>query len=218
MSLNGGTQASSGILYGATYERGRAANGTGALGTIFSINAGLPPKWATLTPSIAVSWTHGGDARTMRNGEGYLLKSELTPFHVAVQVRDIAEARNFYCEILGCTEGRSDASWVDFNLFGHQFVCHLNPGLGQTGKIASHYNPVDGHGVPVPHFGVVLELERWDQLAERLRERDVKFVVEPYVRFRGQPGEQATMFLFDPSGNALEFKAFRDISAQLFAT
>jgi hypothetical protein len=146
------------------------------------------------------------------------MKSELTPFHVAVQVRNIAEARHFYREILGCMEGRSDTSWVDFNLFGHQFVCHLNPDLGPTGKIASHYNPVDGHGVPVPHFGVVLELERWNQLVERLKARDVKFVVEPYVRFRGQPGEQATMFLFDPTGNALEFKAFKDIDAQLFAT
>ncbi len=142
----------------------------------------------------------------------------LTPFHVAVQVRDIAEARRFYRELLGCSEGRSDAQWVDFDLFGHQFVCHLNPALGASGAIAAHYNPVDGHGVPVPHYGVVLEMETWHALAARLREHDVKFVIEPCVRFAGQPGEQATMFLLDPSGNALEFKAFRDIEGQLFAT
>lgn len=141
----------------------------------------------------------------------------LTPFHVAVQVRDVAESRRFYREILGCNEGRSDEQWVDFDLFGHQFVCHLNPALGPKGTIAAHYNPVDGHGVPVPHFGVVLEMPAWEALAERLRKHGVKFVIEPYVRFAGQPGEQATMFLLDPSGNALEFKSFRDIEGQLFA-
>jgi extradiol dioxygenase family protein len=141
----------------------------------------------------------------------------LTPFHVALQVRDIAEARQFYGEVLGCPEGRSDDHWVDFNLFGHQFVCHLNPGLGKTGKLKSHYNGVDGHGVPVPHCGVVLDMERWQALAHRLKDRGVRFVIEPYVRFAGQPGEQATMFLLDPSGNALEFKAFRDIESSLFA-
>jgi len=144
------------------------------------------------------------------------VKEALTPFHVAVQVRDIAEARRFYQGILGCEEGRSDEGWVDFNLFGHQFVCHLNPTLGRSGKVASHFNPVDGHGVPVPHFGVVLELRRWNELALRLKRAQVEFVVEPYIRFKGQPGEQATMFLFDPSGNALEFKSFRDIARQLF--
>lgn len=142
----------------------------------------------------------------------------LTPFHIAVQVRDIEEARRFYKDTLGCTEGRSDALWVDFNLFGHQFVCHLNPALGKDGKIGSHQNAVDGHGVPVPHCGVVLELATFDALAERIRRAGVKFVIEPYVRFKGQPGEQATMFLLDPSGNALEFKAFRNIAEQLFAT
>jgi len=143
---------------------------------------------------------------------------KLTPFHVAVQVRDLAEARKFYAQTLGCEEGRSDASWVDFNLYGHQFVCHLNPGLGSAGKIHSHYNQVDGHGVPVPHFGVVLELQIWNALAKRLQNQQVEFIVEPHVRFQGQPGEQATMFLLDPSGNALEFKAFKDIARQLFAT
>ncbi len=142
----------------------------------------------------------------------------LTPFHIAVQVRDIEEARRFYKGLLGCTEGRSAPEWVDFNLFGHQFVCHLNPALGPAGRITSHYNPVDGHGVPVPHFGVVLEMENWQTLAERLKQHGVKFVIEPYIRFEGEPGEQATLFFLDPSGNALEFKAFKDIDAQLFAT
>ena len=142
----------------------------------------------------------------------------LTPFHIAVQVRDIAEARHFYKGLLGCAEGRSATQWVDFNLFGHQFVCHLNPSLGKDGKVGSHSNHVDGHGVPVPHCGVVLEMPTFDALAQRLRVAGVKFVIEPYVRFKGQPGEQATMFLLDPSGNALEFKAFQNIAEQLFAT
>jgi extradiol dioxygenase family protein len=142
----------------------------------------------------------------------------LTPFHIAVQVRDIEEARRFYQGLLGCTEGRSSREWVDFNLFGHQFVCHLNPALGPDGRISSHYNPVDGHGVPVPHFGVVLEMGAWQALAERLKRHGVQFVIEPYIRFEGEPGEQATLFFLDPSGNALEFKAFKDIDSQLFAT
>lgn len=142
----------------------------------------------------------------------------LTPFHIAIQVRDIEEARRFYKGLLGCSEGRSATEWVDFNLFGHQFVCHLNPGLGAQGRIAAHYNPVDGHGVPVPHFGVVLEMADWQSLAERLKQQHVQFVIEPYIRFKGEPGEQATLFFLDPSGNALEFKAFKDIAGQLFAT
>ncbi len=141
----------------------------------------------------------------------------LTPFHVAVTVRDLAEARRFYGGLLGCPEGRSDAGWVDFNLFGHQFVCHLNPQLGSNGTIEAHFNPVDGHSVPVPHFGVVLSMPDWEALARRLVEGRVRFVVEPHIRFRGLPGEQATLFLRDPSGNALEFKAFKDIAGQLFA-
>lgn len=145
------------------------------------------------------------------------MDAKLTPFHLAVQVRDIAEARQFYAGTLGCEEGRSDVSWVDFNLFGHQFVCHLNPDLGPTGQIRAHNSSVDGHGVPVPHFGVVLELPIWAALAERLQKAEVDFIVAPYVRFQGQVGEQATMFLSDPSGNALEFKAFKDIARQLFA-
>jgi extradiol dioxygenase family protein len=143
---------------------------------------------------------------------------KLQPFHLAVQVRDIPEAREFYTGLLGCGEGRSDESWVDFNLFGHQFVCHLNPALGKEGRIDSHVNPVDSHSVPVPHFGVVLEMEQWTQLAEKLKTREIEFVIEPYIRFEGKPGEQATMFFLDPSGNALEFKAFKDIEKQLFET
>jgi hypothetical protein len=146
------------------------------------------------------------------------MQSALTPFHIAVQVRSIDEARHLYKSVLGCTEGRSTAEWVDFNLYGHQFVCHLNPALGSNGRISSHYNPVDGHGVPVPHCGVVLEMSEWGRLAERLRGHGVEFVIEPYIRFAGEPGEQATMFLLDPSGNALEFKSFRNIATQLFAT
>jgi extradiol dioxygenase family protein len=141
----------------------------------------------------------------------------LTPFHVAVQVRDIAEARRFYTEVLGCSEGRSARDWVDFNMFGHQFVCHLNPALGRDGRIGSHFNPVDGQGVPVPHCGVVLEASAWAQLAARLKHHPVDWVIEPYTRFRDAPGEQSTLFIRDPSGNALEFKSFRDITGQLFA-
>ncbi|MBN69574.1 MAG: glyoxalase [Gimesia sp.] len=143
---------------------------------------------------------------------------QLDPFHLAFQVRDIAEARAFYGDLLGCSEGRSAETWVDFNFFGHQVVCHLNPDIGPDGSIAAHVNPVDGHGVPVPHFGVVLTMDRWQSLADRLRERQIEFIIEPYIRFQGQPGEQATMFFLDPSGNALEFKAFKDIESQLFAT
>ena len=136
----------------------------------------------------------------------------LNPFHIAITVRDIPESRSFYAGVLGCPEGRSDQSWVDFNLFGHQFVCHLNPDIGKDGKVESHYNPVDGHGVPVPHYGVVLEMEQWENLATNLKQHKIEFIIEPYVRFKGQTGEQATMFFLDPSGNALEFKAFKDMS------
>ena len=141
--------------------------------------------------------------------------TELTPFHIAFPVRDIAEARRFYGEMLGCPEGRSAPDWVDFDLFGHQIVAHFKPGMGEAGEEA-HHNPVDGHDVPVPHFGVVLDMDRFDALAGRLKAAGVSFVIEPYVRFKGEVGEQATMFFLDPSGNALEFKAFRDRS-QLFA-
>ncbi|MGD8417224.1 MAG: VOC family protein [Pseudomonadales bacterium] len=138
----------------------------------------------------------------------------MNPFHLAIQVRDLEEARAFYGGLLGAPEGRSDRTWVDFNLLGHQLVCHLAP----ASQPSVHVNPVDGHGVPVPHFGVVLDMQTWSALAERLTAAGVEFVIEPHIRFKGQPGEQATMFFLDPSGNALEFKAFQDIEAQLFAT
>ena len=141
----------------------------------------------------------------------------LTPFHVAVQVRDIDEARRFYGGTLGCPEGRSADDWVDFDLFGHQFVCHLNPHLGRSGRLSSLFNTVDGHGVPVPHCGVVLEAAEWAKLAERLRHHEVEWVIEPCTRFAGTPGEQSTLFILDPTGNALEFKSFRNIDEQLFA-
>ncbi len=142
----------------------------------------------------------------------------LTPFHLAFQVRDIAEAREFYGQKMGFPEGRNDTNWVDFNMFGHQVVVHLNPELGPNGKVATYCNPVDDHAVPVPHFGVVLKVEDWKALSERARKFVDNFIIEPYVRFEGQPGEQYTMFFEDPSGNALEFKAFADIESQLFAT
>ena len=141
----------------------------------------------------------------------------LTPFHIALQVRNLDEARDFYRRILECAEGRSNENWADFNLYGHQLVCHLNPALGSDGHIQAHFNPVDGHEVPVPHCGVVLEMKEWELLAERLKLQQVAFLVPPQVRFAGQAGEQATMFLLDPSGNALEFKSFRNIDKQLFA-
>ena len=140
----------------------------------------------------------------------------LRPFHLAVQVRDIDEARKFYVGVLGCGEGRSDEHWVDLNLFGHQLVCHLNPAIGTQARLQLHENPVDGHRVPVPHFGVVLEMDDWKRFASRLSGQGVQFIIEPHIRFQGQPGEQATLFFLDPSGNALEFKGFKDIRAQLF--
>jgi extradiol dioxygenase family protein len=140
----------------------------------------------------------------------------LTPFHVAVPVHDIASARAFYAGVLGCPEGRSAPQWIDFNLFGHQFVVHLDTSRVPA-NADSTTNAVDGHGVPVPHYGVVLEMPDWEALRDRLQSHGVAWVIEPYTRFKGEPGEQATMFLRDPSGNALEFKAFRDIAGQLFA-
>ena len=141
----------------------------------------------------------------------------LTPFHLAIQVRDINEARDFYGVKMGLPEGRSAQEWIDFNLFGHQLVTHLNPAIGKSGKVPSAANGVDGHGVPVPHFGVVLNFDEWEALANTVAEFIDGFIIEPYVRFKGAPGEQGTMFFIDPSGNALEFKAFKDIDAELFA-
>ncbi|MEM7385102.1 MAG: VOC family protein [Verrucomicrobiota bacterium] len=147
----------------------------------------------------------------------FLPHTMVTPFHIAVQVRNIPEARDFYGNKLGLEEGRSDEIWIDWNCFGHQVVTHLNPNLGPEGRVASHCNPVDSHAVPVPHFGVILTISRWEAFAERCRSVIDHFLIEPYVRFEGQPGEQRTMFFEDPSGNALEFKAFADIENQLFA-
>lgn len=142
---------------------------------------------------------------------------QLTPFHLAIQVRDIEEARDFYGTKMGLPEGRSSKHWIDFNLFGHQLVVHLNPTIGKSGKITNISNPVDGHGVPVPHFGVVMKFDDWHALANKLRKFIDNFIIEPYVRFEGEPGEQGTLFFADPSGNALEFKAFKNIENELFA-
>lgn len=136
----------------------------------------------------------------------------LSPFHVAFPVHDLAAARAFYGGTLGCPEGRSSDEWIDFNFYGHQIVAHLAP--EETGPVRR--NTVDSHGVPVRHFGIVLPMSEWEALAARLRARGVRFLIEPYVRFKGQAGEQATMFFLDPSGNALEIKAFADIG-KLFA-
>lgn len=138
----------------------------------------------------------------------------LAPFHLAIPVHDLSAARRFYGEVFGLAEGRSSAQWVDFDFFGHQLVIHEHPKTASQER--AHTNPVDGHDVPVPHFGVVLDWRRWEALAARLQSFGIEFVIEPHIRFRGQSGEQATMFLLDPCGNALEFKAFKDIG-QLFA-
>ena len=136
----------------------------------------------------------------------------LRPFHLAFPVHDLAAARCFYADVLGCPEGRSSAEWIDFDLYGHQIVAHLSP----AAKPVASSNAVDGHDVPVPHFGVVLTMADWRALSERVAAAGVTFGIAPHVRFVGQPGEQATMFFHDPSGNALEFKAFAD-DASLFA-
>ncbi len=137
----------------------------------------------------------------------------LRPFHLAFPVDDLAEARRFYGETMGCAQGRSSEEWIDFDFYGHQIVAHL--AKGRAGDRAS--NHVDGHGVPVPHFGIVLAMAEWQALAERLTAAGVDFAIAPTIRFKGRPGEQATMFFRDPSGNALEMKAFADDS-MLFAT
>jgi uncharacterized protein len=136
----------------------------------------------------------------------------LPPFHLAFPVDDLAAARSFYGELLGCREGRSAEKWIDFDLYGHQIVAHFAPELVRKRTT----NAVDGEDVPVPHFGVVLAMAEWRQLADKLESAGTNFVIEPMIRFEGQPGEQATMFLLDPAGNALEFKAMAD-TAKLFA-
>lgn len=136
----------------------------------------------------------------------------LSPFHLAFPVHDLAAARAFYGDLLGCPEGRSAEDWVDFNFYGHQIVAHLAP--AETGL--AQRNEVDGKGVPVRHFGIVLPMADWEALAQRLQARGQQFLIEPHIRFKGEPGEQATMFFLDPSANALEVKAFGDIT-RLFA-
>ncbi len=136
----------------------------------------------------------------------------ISPFHLAIPVHNLTECRLFYKDVLGCEEGRSSTHWVDFNFFGHQLVIHYKP----KSEEVLHTNPVDGKDVPVPHFGIVLPWSDFQTFAEHLKQKKIQFVIEPYIRFEGQVGEQATMFFYDPAGNALEFKAFKDIN-QLFA-
>jgi extradiol dioxygenase family protein len=150
-----------------------------------------------------------------RNDELLELGSQamtLRPFHLAFPVHDLAAARAFWGGVIGCPEGRSSDEWIDFDFYGHQIVAHLAPDAAPDRAS----NPVDGHDVPVPHFGIVLAMDDWQALADRLAAAGSEFVIEPHIRFRGQPGEQATMFFRDPSGNAIEMKAFADLG-QLFA-
>ena len=139
--------------------------------------------------------------------------NKLTPFHLAIPVHNLSKCRDFYKQILGCEEGRSSDHWVDFDLFGHQLVIHYKE--KSIEKVDKNSNLVDGKDVPVPHFGVVLEWNTFQELSIRLKSKNIKFTIEPYIRFKGLPGEQATMFFKDPSGNALEFKSFKDFN-QIF--
>ncbi|MBK0393791.1 VOC family protein [Ramlibacter algicola] len=136
----------------------------------------------------------------------------MPPFHLAFPVHDLAEARRFYGGLLGCPEGRSSPDWIDFNFHGHQIVAHLAPDECNFSAVSA----VDGHGVPVRHFGVVLSMAQWHEMADKLRSAGTEFVIEPYIRFKGEVGEQATMFFRDPSGNAIELKAFANLES-LFA-
>ena len=139
-------------------------------------------------------------------------KNNIQPFHLAIPVNDLEKSRDFYKNILGCKEGRSSDHWVDFNLFGHQLVIHLKEKLEEKTKT----NSVDGKDVPIPHFGVILEWNQFHEFSNILNKKDVKFIIEPYIRLEGLPGEQATMFFKDPCGNALEFKSFKDFN-QIFS-
>jgi len=134
---------------------------------------------------------------------------KISPFHLAIPVNDLTVCRKFYGDILNCEEGRSASQWVDFNFFGHQLVIHQRPEAEKTPKKV--YNPVDGHNVPIPHFGVVLEWDVWHELKALVIKKNIQFIIEPYIRFKGEPGEQATMFFLDPEGNALEFKSFKSL-------
>ena len=132
--------------------------------------------------------------------------NSLQPFHLAFPVKDLSETKEIYTQVLGCTLGRSSDHWIDFNLFGHQVVAHLKP--EEVGKVKT--SDVDKKQVPVRHFGIVLDWDKWHEFSKDLKEKSVKFLIEPYIRFKGEVGEQATMFFLDPSGNALEFKSFKD--------
>ncbi|MBS0966853.1 VOC family protein [Acetobacter okinawensis] len=134
------------------------------------------------------------------------------PFHLAFPVDNLTEARAFYGDKMGCSEGRSSSDWVDFDFFGHQIVAHM----ADCSNNRLHLSSVDNHAVPVPHFGVVLNMPQWEELSKKLIDAKTKFVIDPYIRFKGQPGEQATMFFYDPFGNAIEIKAFADLKS-LFA-
>ena len=136
----------------------------------------------------------------------------LRPFHLAIPVSDLNESINFYEKVLGCKRGRKDKEWVDYNLFGHQLVLHEDKNLINR----EHFNEVDGKSVPIPHFGVVLEWDEFKSFSNELIQQKIDFQIAPYLRFEGEPGEQLTMFFYDPSGNALEFKSFKN-SEQLFA-
>jgi hypothetical protein len=136
----------------------------------------------------------------------------MRPFHLAFPVDDLEKTRYFYTKTLGCNEGRSSDRWIDFDMYGHQVVAHL---IDKVEEVQT--NPVDGDDVPASHFGVILEMKQWHQLSEKLKELGIKFIIEPHIRFKGEAGEQATMFFLDPCGNALEFKAFND-DKQIFAT
>ena len=139
--------------------------------------------------------------------------SAVRPFHLALPVKSLDNARKFYGEILGLEQGRSSDDWIDWNFFGHQFVTHVAPEIAGV----KNHSGVDGHNVPVPHFGVVLLREYWDDVARKIAESDIEFVIEPYIRFQGKPGEQGTMFFYDYCGNALEFKTFKS-DDDIFAT
>ncbi len=141
------------------------------------------------------------------------MSNSISPFHLAIPVDNLQKARHFYNSVLELNEGRSSDHWVDFNFFGHQLVIHYKP---KSNTKEDHTNSVDGKDVPVPHFGVVLDWDQWHLLAKTLEDKKIKFVIEPYIRFKGEIGEQATMFFYDPCGNALEFKSFKD-QTQLFA-
>lgn len=142
------------------------------------------------------------------------MEQKITPFHIAIPVHNLATCRTFYKEVLGCKEGRSSKHWVDFNFFGHQLVIHYKPKTTKSQELPT--NAVDGKEVPVPHYGVVLPWETFASFSNKLKNKGVSFIIEPYIRFKGLVGEQATMFFYDPAGNALEFKAFKDME-QLFA-